>query len=151
MALPAQPHPIEWLRYEWANLHTGTPLAPFTTTVSEDGRPLHETRIDPSHPQGADLVTRFAEIPALQGVAGAQQRPVLDLSDPVRVSAVWLLNGEWLVVSAPRTPVPIPEVTVVPRPQEPARAALRVRKPARPSGRFPFGRLRLTNRKETRT
>lgn len=150
MLLPEQPSPIDWLRLEWAQLHTGYPLTDFTHTTAYDGRPVHEARV-PAHLPGAALVTKFAATPMPQGFEGAQQRPILDLSDPARVSVAWLLNGEWLIVWAPRTPVPAPTATApVPRPEKPVQRASWP-KSARPSGRLPFGRRRTNNRKETRT
>jgi hypothetical protein len=159
MHLPASPEPTDWLRYEWALLHTGIALADWTHTTAADGRPVHESRLDTAPVTDPEaLVTRFAQVPLPQGYEGAQQRQYLDLSDPGRVAAVWLLNGEWLVVSAPRTPVvaveagepvagaekPAQRIT----PATVARTAAKRRIP-RPSGRLPFGRRPKTPKETT--
>lgn len=130
--------------FAWHNhlRHRGYQDAPATywdVTTAPDGRPMVTCRIVGA--RALEALQTFAGHGGSNFGGADNQKPVMDFTEPGRVSCVWRDNGVWVALWAVETPAPA--LAPIPAPAEPLDA------PAPTVGRFRC-LLRLLTFKDSR-
>lgn len=133
-----------WYRYtDQRNIKTR--VARWTQDNAPDGTPRIACEV--TGPSALQEMHRFVNSGLLLLGRDGDVSPSLDYRDG-RVSCTWRHLGVWVELWVPDTQPAAPKPVAAP--QKPVTPGVDAKRLIRPSGRLPFGRLRLTDRKETR-